>query len=76
MENGSSFQRRKFLIDTDAGLDDAQAILMAIAQPEVDIIGITCCVGNTSMPQVAKNVLRLLKLTERLDVSCLKLSQI
>ncbi|KAH3796343.1 hypothetical protein DPMN_149911 [Dreissena polymorpha] len=34
-------QRRKLLIDTDAGVDDAQAILMALKNPDVDVIGIT-----------------------------------
>ena len=57
------------MIDTDAGLDDAQAILMALADQDVEIVGITCCMGNTSVSQVSRNVLRLLKLCDRLDVS-------
>ena len=32
--------RRKIVIDTDAGLDDAQAILMALASDNVDVVAI------------------------------------
>ena len=56
--------------DTDAGLDDAQAIMMALSYPDVEVIGITTVHGNASAGQVAKNVLRILKVADRLDVSC------
>lgn len=49
------------LIDVDCGVDDAQAIMMAVAQPTVQILGITCCHGNTTVSNVCKNVLRVLK---------------
>lgn len=62
-------QRRKFLIDTDAGIDDAQAILMAFAQPDIDVVAITATHGNATAQQVCKNVLRVLKVADRLDVS-------
>lgn len=61
--------RRKIVIDTDAGLDDAQAILMALASDNVDVVAITTVLGNTTAPQVANNVLRILKVADRLDVS-------
>jgi inosine-uridine nucleoside N-ribohydrolase len=61
--------RRKIVIDTDAGLDDAQAILMALASDNVDVVAITTVLGNTTAPQVANNVLRILKMADRLDVS-------
>jgi len=63
-----SVPKRKFIIDTDAGIDDAEAILMALNAPDVDIIAITTVQGNTNAPQVGKNVLRILKLVGRLDV--------
>jgi len=60
----------KLLIDTDAGIDDAHAILMALNRPEdVKVLGITTTHGNTNVDQVGKNVLRLLKLVNRLDVT-------
>ena len=67
--NVSSSLRRKVVIDTDAGLDDAQAILLALAhRDELDVVAITTVHGNVDVHQVTKNVFRLLKVAERLDV--------
>ncbi|XP_063423554.1 nucleoside hydrolase-like isoform X1 [Mytilus trossulus] len=60
--------KKKIIIDTDAGLDDAQAILMALASIQVEVVAITTVMGNTGSPQVALNVLRILKLADRLDI--------
>ncbi len=56
------------MIDTDAGIDDAQAILMALTQSDVDVVAITTTHGNTTVQQVCRNVLRVLKIADRLDV--------
>lgn len=64
-----SDKKRKLLIDTDAGVDDAQAILIALTNPDVDVVGITCVIGNAEAQQVGLNVLRILKVVNRLDVS-------
>ena len=62
--------RRKVVIDTDAGLDDAQAILMTLAHcHDVDVVAITTVHGNVDVHQVTRNVFRLLKAAKRLDVS-------
>ena len=61
--------RRKLIIDSDAGVDDANAILMALGSPDVDVIAITTVSGNTTAPQSGRNVLRVLQLMNRLDVS-------
>ncbi len=65
----TSDEQRLFIIDTDAGIDDAQAILMALADPSVNVIAITTTHGNANVKQVVKNVLRILKVAKRLDVS-------
>jgi len=52
---------RKIIIDTDCGIDDAVAIMMAVACKEIEILGITTVSGNTDIENVNKNVLRLLK---------------
>jgi purine nucleosidase len=44
------------IIDTDAGVDDALAILMALADPSVEVVGITTLNGNVSLPNVERNV--------------------
>ena len=38
--------RQKIIIDTDPGQDDAVAILLALASPELELLGITCVAGN------------------------------
>ena len=66
----SSKSRRKWVIDTDAGLDDAHAILIALAhRSDVDVVAITTSGGNTGLDHVVTNVLRILKVTGRSDVS-------
>ncbi|XP_026219445.1 inosine-uridine preferring nucleoside hydrolase-like [Anabas testudineus] len=60
--------KKKLIIDTDTGVDDAQAIMVALADPNVDILGITCCHGNTTLENVLKNTLRVLKVCNKLDI--------
>ncbi|MBN3310026.1 IUNH hydrolase, partial [Amia calva] len=59
---------KKLLVDVDCGVDDAQAIMLALADPDVQILGITCVRGNTSVDNVCKNVLRVLKVCQRLKI--------
>ena len=61
--------KKKLFLDVDTGVDDAQAIMMALAAPDVEILGISCCHGNTSLENALKNTLRVLKVCNRLDVS-------
>lgn len=56
-------------MDVDCGTDDAQAIMMAVAAPNIKVLGITCVGGNTELENVCKNVLRVLQICDRLDVS-------
>jgi pyrimidine-specific ribonucleoside hydrolase len=48
------------LLDVDTGVDDALAILFAVAHPEIELLGITCVAGNTSLENVVANTLRVL----------------
>ncbi|XP_068609015.1 inosine-uridine preferring nucleoside hydrolase [Brachionichthys hirsutus] len=57
--------KKQVIIDTDCGIDDAQAILMALAAPNIEVVAITCVFGNTSVDNVCQNVLRVLALCER-----------
>jgi len=61
------------IIDTDAGSDDAAAIITAINEeknnPDFKIIAITCVNGNTAIDNVVFNVFKTLKTIDRLDVS-------
>jgi purine nucleosidase len=46
---------RKIIIDTDPGQDDAVAILLALASPELEVLGITCVAGNVPLPLTSRN---------------------
>jgi purine nucleosidase len=48
---------RTFLIDTDTASDDAVAILMALAAPDVRVAALTIVAGNVSAAQGARNAL-------------------
>jgi inosine-uridine nucleoside N-ribohydrolase len=48
---------RMFLIDTNTTSDDAVAILMALAAPDVKVAALTVVAGNVSMAQGARNAL-------------------
>lgn len=63
---------RKVILDVDAGIDDAWAILMMLKAEEknlVEIIAITCCHGNAELPDVLDNVCRILQAYGRKNVS-------
>ncbi|XP_044043326.1 inosine-uridine preferring nucleoside hydrolase-like [Siniperca chuatsi] len=60
--------KKKLILDMDTGVDDAQAIMVALAAPNVEVLGITCCHGNTPLENVLKNTLRVLKVCNRLDI--------
>jgi pyrimidine-specific ribonucleoside hydrolase len=56
------------VIDTDPGIDDALAILLALASPEVDLRLLTTVHGNVEVAQTTENALRVLHLAGRSDV--------
>lgn len=60
--------RKRIIIDTDPGIDDALAILLALASPELKLEGLTVVHGNCSMAQGVTNALSVLELAGREDV--------
>jgi inosine-uridine nucleoside N-ribohydrolase len=56
------------LIDCDPGHDDAMAILLALASPEVEVRGITTVGGNQTLEKTTTNALKILELAERPDI--------
>ncbi|XP_062910554.1 inosine-uridine preferring nucleoside hydrolase-like isoform X1 [Mobula hypostoma] len=60
--------KKLLLLDVDCGVDDAHAIMMALAAPQVEILGVTCCYGNTTVDNVCRNVLRVLKICCRSEI--------
>lgn len=65
--------KKQVIIDTDCGIDDAQAILMALAAPNIEVLGVTCVFGNTAVENVCQNVLTVLSVCQRNGVILLKL---
>ena len=59
---------RQIIIDTDPGQDDAIAILLALASPELDVLGITAVAGNVPLALTERNARALVELAGRADV--------
>lgn len=59
---------RPIILDTDPGQDDAVAILVALASPEVEVVAITTVAGNVPQPLVTENALAMCELAGRGDV--------
>lgn len=56
------------ILDVDTGVDDALALLYAVASPEVDLIAATCVMGNVSVEQATENTLAVLEVAGRPEV--------
>ena len=56
------------VLDCDPGHDDAIALLLALASPEVELVGVTTVAGNQTLEKTTTNALRVLELVGRGDV--------
>src|SRR3712207_1141774 len=57
------------ILDVDPGHDDAVAIMLACAAPEVDLRAITTVAGNVPLEKTTRNALRILSLIGRTDLT-------
>ena len=58
-------EKKKIIIDTDPGVDDAMAIIMALdahKRQQIEIIAITLVKGNASLKDAERNILRVLEI--------------
>ena len=55
-------------LDCDPGHDDAIALLLALASPELELLAVTTTYGNQTLEKTTANALRVLELTGRTDV--------
>ncbi|MEO1549390.1 MAG: nucleoside hydrolase [Pseudomonadota bacterium] len=53
---------QKIIIDTDPGQDDAVAILLALASPELQVLGITAVAGNVPLALTQVNARKIVEL--------------
>ena len=56
------------LIDTDPGVDDALALLMAFNDPDHQLLGLTIAAGNVGLEHTVRNALKLCEVANREDV--------
>jgi inosine-uridine nucleoside N-ribohydrolase len=56
------------LLDCDPGQDDAIALLLALASPELELVGVTTVAGNQTLEKVTANAIRVLELAGRGDI--------
>jgi purine nucleosidase len=55
-------RKKKVIIDTDCGVDDALALILALKSNELDVLAITTVSGNVHVSQVNQNVSRILEI--------------
>ena len=56
------------VLDCDPGHDDAIALLLALASPELELLGVTTTYGNQTVEKTTANALRVLELAGRTEV--------
>jgi len=61
--------RHRIIIDADPGVDDAAAILMALASPEIEVLGLSIVAGNVALKDTVANACKIVGLSGRKDVS-------
>ncbi|XP_038061201.1 inosine-uridine preferring nucleoside hydrolase-like [Patiria miniata] len=67
-----SQKKNLMVIDCDAGVDDAQALMVALSNPDTEVLAITCVRGNVGVDQVWYNVHRVLDACDRREVPVYK----
>jgi purine nucleosidase len=61
--------RRRVIVDCDPGVDDAIALLLALASPEeIELLGVTCVAGNVPLALTVRNARNIVELSGRADV--------
>ena len=56
--------RIPLLIDTDPGVDDALALLMAFDDPQHEVVGLTIAAGNVGLAHTVRNALKLCEVAD------------
>ena len=60
--------RIPFVLDCDPGHDDALAMVVGLARPELRLLAVTTVAGNAGLPETTRNALRVLTLLGRTDI--------
>ena len=60
--------KKKIILDCDPGHDDAVAIMLAAASNEIEILGITCVGGNSTLENTKLNALKICSLIGKSNI--------
>jgi pyrimidine-specific ribonucleoside hydrolase len=60
--------RIPFILDCDPGHDDALALAVGLARPELQLLAVTTVAGNAGLAETTRNALRVLTLLGRIDI--------
>ena len=69
LANAVAQSPRRVIIDTDPGIDDAMAILLALNSPQLKVEALTVVAGNVEAWQGLENALKIVSLAGRCDVA-------
>jgi len=58
----------KIILDCDPGHDDAIALMLALASPEIELLGVTTVHGNQTLEKTTINALKLLEFAGRAEI--------
>ncbi|MFD1881058.1 nucleoside hydrolase [Paracoccus pacificus] len=61
-------EKTRVIIDTDPGQDDAVAILLALASPEIEVLALTVVAGNVPLAHTVRNAQKICELAGRPDL--------
>jgi inosine-uridine nucleoside N-ribohydrolase len=59
---------RRIILDCDPGHDDAIAIMLAVADPAIELLAVTTVAGNATVDNTTRNALRVLDMVQRPDI--------
>jgi inosine-uridine nucleoside N-ribohydrolase len=60
--------KEKWIIDSDPGCDDMMCLIYMLNRKDIEILMVSLVEGNTTIENVCKNMKKILKITQRLDV--------
>ena len=60
--------KKKIILDCDPGHDDAVAIMLAAASEKIQILGLTCVAGNSTLKNTKINALKICSLIKKTDI--------
>ena len=61
-------RRMPLIIDCDPGHDDAMALMLAVASPELELTAVTTVAGNQTIEKVTANAIRVLEFAGRATI--------